>query len=147
MMHGQKTIKLCVMEFTIKYIRTGINIQDYKCYIWVLHSGEATLWYHVLMILCYILAWGYKHFRGTYSSIFSVAGRQYISYILLVPTYQTHYTTIRIMTCELRTHLNVREKVVSPLLKLVRVTVAVVIRDLIHWKWMCNAGHLHSFAS
>ena len=31
----------CVMEFTIKHARIGINIHDYKFYIQVSHSGEA----------------------------------------------------------------------------------------------------------
>jgi len=43
--------------------------------------------------------------------------------------------------------MNVTEKVVPPLLKLVIVTLAAMICDLIHWKWMWNAGHLHSCAS
>jgi hypothetical protein len=102
----QERSHICVMEFTIKHARIGINIQDYKCYIWVSHSGEAfILWHHVLTILFHILAYGYKHFLGTYSSIFNVAGRQYISYILLVPIYQTHYITILIRTWDLHTHL------------------------------------------
>jgi hypothetical protein len=60
------------MEFTIKHARTGINIQDYKCYIWVSQSGEEfILWYHVLTILCYILVCGYNT-SEEYTAPFSV---------------------------------------------------------------------------